>query len=66
MEHAIEKRKSPDQRTDSHTNCHSGIFIEEVDLGLITAFVYYTIYVINVSLSKMRVAVCSRYFNNTV
>ena len=42
------------------------IYRKQVQLSLITAFVYYMIYVINVSLSKMRVAVCSRYLNNTV
>lgn len=42
------------------------IYRKQVQLSLITAFVYYMIYVINVSFSKMRVAVCSRYVNNTV
>jgi len=42
------------------------IYRKHVQLSLITAFVYYMIYVINVSFSKMRVALCSRYLNNSV
>jgi len=42
------------------------IYRKQVQLSLITAFVYYMIYVINVSFSKMRVALCSRYLNNSV
>ena len=59
-------KKSRSKNRFAHQLSLWHIYRKEVDLGLITAFVYYTIYVINVSLSKMRVAVCSRYFNNTV
>ena len=62
-------RKTKNSRSKnriSHQLSLWNIYRKQVQLSLITAFVYYTIYVINVSFSKLRVAVCSRYFNNTV
>ena len=62
-------RKTKNSRSKnriSHQLSLWNIYRKQVQLSLITAFVYYTIYVINVSFSKMRVAVCSRYLNNTV
>ena len=43
------------------------IYRGHIQLKLMTAFVYYLVYIINVSFSKMRVALCSRFSkNNTI
>ena len=43
------------------------IYRGHIQLKLMTAFVYYLVYIINVSFSKLRVALCSRFsINNTL